>query len=278
MHAGDLANIQSWFEGYTRSFLSGDRHRDGPLVLKIDHTRRVRSNMQLLAQSIGFGGSRLRMSEAVGLLHDAGRFDQYRRYGTFIDSRSVNHAALGIAVIERHGILDALADTERDLIVEAVRFHNAPALPSSRPPLALAFMRLIRDADKLDIWKVFGDYHRRDQAPEAIIVQHLSDQPTWETAIIEAIMEKKMARFAAMQSITDFTLVQLSWVFDLTYPEAFVQAKQRGDLAVLVNTLPKASDVKQAATVVMDYVDERATCPQSRIEQPLGRNARQEGM
>ena len=256
MDSNQLDALQSWFEEYSRSFLTGNSQKDSPLILKIDHTHRVRGNIRQLAQSIDFAESHQCMAEAIGLLHDAGRFEQYQRFGTFNDRRSVNHAALGIDVVEKAGILVDLDDDERGMILEAVRFHNTPALPSPSSPLSMAFMRLIRDADKLDIWKVFADYFRFGQPLEAAIVQHLDDRPVWEPPIINAIMQKRLARFSKMKSINDFKLLQLSWVFDLNLPETFVQAKKRGDLEVIAGTLPDEPEVNRAVSVVMARLDE----------------------
>ena len=258
MHSDHLATLQSWFTGYSESFLSGDTNLDSPLVLKIDHTFRVCSNIRLLAQSIGLADGHLCIAEAVGLLHDVGRFEQYRRYGTFNDRRSVNHAVLGIDIVRQEELLEDLAADERGMIVEAVRFHNAQALPANRKQPCLDFLRLIRDADKLDIWKVFADCFRHGEPLEAAIVQHLDDRPVWEAAMVEAIVQKRVAKFSAMKSINDFKLLQLSWVFDLNFPETFGQARKRGDLAAIAATLPDAPAVNQAVSVVMSHLDEKS--------------------
>ena len=56
---------------------------------------------------------------------------------------------------------------------------------------SMIFMRLIRDADKLDIWKVFADAYRRKTPPNPThVVQHLVDQPTWAPNIVKAISAK----------------------------------------------------------------------------------------
>ena len=257
MDSDHLTALQSWFEGYSRSYLTGDSIEDSPITLKIDHTHRVHGNIRLLAQSIGLTDSHLCIAEAIGLLHDTGRFEQYQQFGTFNDKRSVNHAALGVEVVEQAGILNDLSVDEHGLIVEAIRFHNAPSLPSRRPPLPLTFMRLVRDADKLDIWKVFADFFRSDRPPEAAIVQHLVDRPIWEPAIVQAIMQKRLARFSEMKSINDFKLLQLSWVFDLNFSETFTQAQKRTDLAVIAGTLPDAPELNRAVSVVMDRLEEK---------------------
>lgn len=255
METNQLTRLKMWFDAYTRSFLTGDAIKDSPLVLKIEHTERVGRNICHLGRSIDLTEDRMRTAEAVGLLHDVGRFAQYRRYRTFNDGKSVNHAALGIEVLKEDRILDGLSDDEKDIIIDAVGFHNAPALPVHKHTESMVFMRLIRDADKLDIWKVFADYYRHDRAPEPAIVQHLADLPQWDENIINAITEKRTANFQDMKCLNDFKLLQLSWVFDLHFPETSVQARQRGDLSAIAGSLPDADAVRQAVASVMEWVD-----------------------
>jgi hypothetical protein len=250
MQIEQLAALKSWFDAYTRAFLTGDPEQDSPLVLKIDHTQRVCRNIRLLGRSIQLSEADLCMAETVGLLHDVGRFEQYRRFKTFNDRKSVNHAVLGVRVIEEKGVLDDLAKDKRELIVGAVRFHNASKLPKGQSGQALLFMKLIRDADKLDIWKVFGDYYRNGSQPEAAIVQHLPDRPECSASIIDAIIRKRMARFSDLVTLNDFRLLQLSWVFDLNFPETFNLAEKRGDLAAIAGSLPDTPRVTRAVSVV----------------------------
>lgn len=256
MQSDHLIRLKLWFNTYTRSFLTGDPQADSPHVLKIEHTARVCDNMNQLASSIQLDDSQLRIAETIGLLHDIGRFEQYRRHRTFNDRVSVNHAALGIDVLKETAVLEPLSADEQTMIIDAIRFHNAPALPGNKPPESMVFMRMIRDADKLDIWKVFADYDRYQQHPESAIVQHLTDLPTWEDAIVQAIAQQRMAKFQDMKSINDFKLLQLSWVFDLHFPETFVQARQRGDLATIAQTLPGDRAVSRAVARVMDRLEE----------------------
>jgi len=257
MQPNHLADLRSWFNAYTRSFLTGDPNKDSAHQLKIDHTGRVCKNIRLLAASIDLPEDQMRIAEVVALFHDLGRFEQYKRYGTFNDRKSVNHAALGVAIMEKTGVLKDLDEDERKRIIDAVRFHNAPALPSGKPPEELIFLRLIRDADKLDIWRVFADFYRYDNKPETAIVQHLPDQRSWTPSIIEAIVNRRMARFSHMETLNDFKLLQLSWVFDLNFPETYLLAKQRGDLAVIAGTLPDAPDLRRAVDVVMGELTEK---------------------
>ncbi|BBO66832.1 metal-dependent phosphohydrolase [Desulfosarcina alkanivorans] len=258
MRNDQLTHLKSWFADYARSFLTGEAAADSPLVLKIDHTARVCENICQLGRAIHLTRGQMRIAEAIGLLHDVGRFAQYTRYGTFNDRQSANHAALGIDVLKAAGVLKDLSADDTDTIIDAVRFHNAPALPRNRPPESLVFMRLIRDADKLDIWKVFADYYRFDQHPEPAIVQHLPDTPAWDEAIVKAIARKQMAGFQHMKNLNDFKLLQLSWVFDLHFQETFVQAQKRGDLDAIARSLPDNRAIGLAVAGVMDQLEQMA--------------------
>jgi HD domain len=256
MQSEALLRLKSWFDTYARSFLQNDATQDGPLALKIAHTARVCDNIRQLARSIAMNANDLRIAETVGLFHDIGRFEQFRRYGTFNDRQSANHASLGIEVLDRAAVLDALPNAEKAIIIDAVRLHNAPSLPANRPPAATVFMRLIRDADKLDIWKVFADYYRRAQLPEPVIIQHLPDAPTWQDTIVDAIRAQRKAAYRDMRSLNDYKLIQLSWVFELHFRETFVQTRKRGDLAIIARALPDAPVLREAIACVMKRLEE----------------------
>ncbi len=256
MKPDHVMRLKAWFESYTQSFMTGKTPIDSPLELKIEHTARVCDNICQLGRSVDLTDGQMCVAETIGLFHDLGRFEQYRRYRTFNDRQSANHASLSIDVLNQTGVLDRLTDDEKTIIIDAIRFHNAPGLPANKPSASMLFMRLIRDADKLDIWKVFADYCRHHQRLEPAILQHLPDLPTWEEKIVEAIAEKRTARVQDMKSLNDFKLLQLSWVFDLYFHETFVQAKKRGDLAVIARSLPDHGILHHAIGIISDRLDE----------------------
>lgn len=250
--------LRAWFAAYTHSFLKGSADTDSPLLLKIDHTQRVCRNIVTLAEAVGLEAKATRLAEIVALFHDVGRFDQYHRYGTFNDRASANHARMGVAVLKNSGVLEALDAKQQAIILDAVGLHNAPCLPRDRPADAMIFLRLIRDADKLDIWRVFARTFGRRETTHPAVIQDLPDTPTWSEAILGAIGDRRMARLKDMKSLNDFKLLQLSWVFDLQFNETCQEALVRGDLGVIARTLPKEDAVHRAILRVMDELDRRA--------------------
>ena len=99
----------------------------------------------------------------LGLLHDIGRFEQVRRWGTFDDGKSVGHAQLGTQILFAGAEGDAplvrsfvASDAEDDLIRMAVGLHSAWRLPGDLDGRTRCFCEVLRDADKVDILKVNG--------------------------------------------------------------------------------------------------------------------------
>ena len=71
---------------------------DNNIRLKVEHSYRVLERMDEIADSMGLTGRRRRIALACALLHDCGRFEQLKKYGTFADIRSVNHGEIGAEI------------------------------------------------------------------------------------------------------------------------------------------------------------------------------------
>ncbi len=114
-----LPRLKAWFEDYIRQFYSDDPIVQENMDLKAEHTRRVCEAIMDIGGSLDVSREDLCIAEASGLLHDIGRFAQYRRYRTFVDYRSEDHAALGVKVIQAnrilHGLEPAISDNEAHL-------------------------------------------------------------------------------------------------------------------------------------------------------------------
>lgn len=267
MNRPHLDQLSAWFSAYCSSF-PGDAGGDPrPYRVKEEHTRRVRQNSVLIADSLGLDPDRTAIAEAVALFHDLGRFPQFRDHGTFRDSISVNHAALGAALLLEKGVLAALPQEQQRIITRAVALHNVLALPDGLDEEALLFTRVIRDADKLDIWRVFIEHYRlpASRRTDAVILG-LPDAPGYTPAVLERLRRGEMVRHDMISSQNDFTLLQLSWIYDLNFPGSFRILDERGYVDDLSLTLPKDDAVARAVEGAKEYVKRKKGC--ERREQP----------
>lgn len=247
MSPEDLQQLQAWFDGYVAGFYDLDPEGQRNIELKREHTLRVVDCMVAIAAGEGLTEPQRLIASAVALLHDVGRFPQYRRWRTFRDSESDNHARLSLEVIRSEGLLQHLPTEEQLLIEEAVRFHNLLELPGQFASTTDRYIRLIRDADKLDIWRVFLEYYRLPVEQRASAVGlGFPDLPEVTPACLAALAGGQIVRLEQARVLNDFKLLQLSWVYDLNFVTTRQLLRERSYLVQLAATLPDSPAVRQA--------------------------------
>lgn len=129
---------------------------------KIEHTFRVAALSERYAQALGMGSDDAAWAWFFGLLHDIGRFEQVRRFGTFVDSQSVDHAELGADILFGDGLIEAFSVEEpaqawMAMAEQVIRLHNKLTLPEALDERTRRFAEILRDADKTDIFRVIAD-------------------------------------------------------------------------------------------------------------------------
>jgi hypothetical protein len=254
-----LLSLRHWVSNYCRKFHSANEKDHRNIVLKESHTYSVAANILAISGALLRNRNKVMMAEAIGLLHDIGRFPQYAQYKTFRDSASVNHGRLGAEVIRDENILGNLPGKEQEIIMDAVRFHNAPTVPGGLDSETTFFLRLVRDADKLDIWRVFAEYYDRDDAErESAAGLGLPDAPGYTNAVVACLAEKRLATLSALKTLNDFRIMQLTWVYDLNFPVSFRLAAGQGHIERIIATLPEADHLKGALSVLRQYIREKA--------------------
>jgi len=247
MEQQHVADIGRWFDDYTRTFLDTDPEGLKNIQLKIEHTRRVCAVSDTLAAGEGLSANEARIAATVALLHDVGRFPQYRRWRTFRDSDSDNHARLSVEVLAEHNLLDGLGPAERLLIEEAVRFHNLLELPERVTSPTRLFMRLIRDADKLDIWRIFTELFTLPEEEWASAASlDLPDLPGCTPACRESFEAQQVVRLDQCRVLNDFKLLQISWARDLGFASSYRLLRERDYIARLAGTINGKLDLGTA--------------------------------
>ncbi|MBW1803041.1 MAG: HD domain-containing protein, partial [Deltaproteobacteria bacterium] len=188
-----LPGLKVWFEDYIRRFSSDDPIIQENMDLKAEHTRRVCEAIMDIGGSLDLSREDLCVAETSGWLHDVGRFEQFRRYRTFIDDKSEDHALLGVKVIQANRVLDGLDPATADIIHRVVRYHNRAALPPGEKDRCLFFLKLLRDADKVDIWRVVTEsYQKAGNNRNRTIELDLPDVDRVSDPVYEAMMNGRI--------------------------------------------------------------------------------------
>ncbi len=208
----------------------------------------------------GLAGTDICLARACGVLHDTGRFPQYDRYRTFRDSASVNHGALGARVIREGGALEGIAsEADSNTILLAVRYHNAFRLPRLSDEASMHYIKLIRDADKLDVWRVLADHYERPEAERSGPVgQGLSESPGCNKEAVASLASGRPVPLSAARNFNDMRLLYISWAYDMNFSEACAQALSRGDLMRIALGLPDEPGISDAVGRAFDRLKELA--------------------
>ena len=146
-------------EDVFRNYAAAYDAADPKIALKIKHTFRVAELSERIAESLALDEADRDLAWFLGLLHDIGRFEQVRRYGTFFDRDSVDHAELGADILFSDRLIDSfphdgLPEGWEETAETAIRCHNKLKLPEGLDERTKRFCCILRDGDKADIFRV----------------------------------------------------------------------------------------------------------------------------
>ena len=147
----DITKAKIAFKDYIKNY-----DIENPKIkLKIAHIERTSKGAKKMAESLNLSDEDIKLAELIGLLHDIGRFEQVRKYNTFVDHLSENHAKIGVDILFKDGLIRRfIEDDKYDKIIElAIINHNKDKnmLSKDLSPKEELHVKLIRDSDKVDI-------------------------------------------------------------------------------------------------------------------------------
>jgi hypothetical protein len=227
--------LQAWFERYVERF----RDREGVLPpmldLKYCHSLRVAENAER------------RLAEGFGLVHDVGRFTQYARYGSFQDADTVDHGAEGHRVLEAQDLSFLPDPGEREWLFRVVEYHNRKEIniPCGLSAGQDRLLRLIRDADKLDIMELVLQAVASDgfrdlpgMLPHIRLCRELSPGVLSEAAKTRSVSNGNLSTLA------DFLVMMATWCYDMNYLPTRRLAVQRNLLPRIRRELPDTKPIR----------------------------------
>jgi len=258
MIGSDLQFFKGWFAEFCKAFHLDNEKEQRNITLKETHTLHVCGNILAVGRGESLGPNEMLLAETIALFHDIGRFPQYAQYRTYKDSISVNHGLLGANTLVEKKVLACLADREQDIIIDAVKFHNAFAIADVVDTDKIRLLKLIRDADKLDIWRVFIEFYESpdEEKPEAVGLG-LPDSASYSEEILPLIRSRQIISLARLKTLSDFKLLQLSWIFDLNFTTSFMLLIERDYINRIAATLPQTDEILDIVARVSAYVGEK---------------------
>ena len=200
---------------FYKEYISRYNPKDPKIALKISHIYRTSEEAKKIAKNLNLNEEDILVAELIGLLHDIGRFEQAKKYNTFLDKISVNHAEYGIKVLFEDGLIRKFIENNKydEIIKKAILNHNRNEIDSNiTDERERLHCKIIRDADKLDIFN-------------AIIIESLEAAYPLEIYPKEGISEEiktgliqnHKIDYSNIQSCVDLLVGQIAYVFDINY-------------------------------------------------------------
>lgn len=259
MQEEDLEKFHEWYSKTIDDLSIDDEDIMQYIIRKKEHTLRVYENIQKLGQALELNPNDFRLAETIALFHDVGRFHQYLKYKTLMDFTEPmkNHAELGIDILENSQILDIISHEEKTIVLKAIKYHNVYKLPREEDERVLFFSKLIRDADKLDIYKIHVKYIEEKSEYHKPILKKFPDVPGYTIHNIHDILNNECPQNDNIKNYNDFKLLYISWIFDINFDFTIKRIASNQYIERLIATLPDTEDIKKVNKHVKDYINKR---------------------
>ena len=218
----DRNQVISAFQNYVSAY----NPADPKIRLKIDHTFRVAGLCRIIAKEAGTDPE---LSWLCGMLHDIGRFEQVRRFNTFVDADSVDHAQLSSELLFDDGLITSFAPdldhASSHMLKTAIQCHSLYRLPAALSSEEASYCNVLRDADKIDIFRVNCD------TPPEEIYNVTSDE--LRNADVTPEVKNCFLNHTAVQrnlrkTSIDYLVGHICLVFELVYPVSRAFAREQG--------------------------------------------------
>lgn len=249
-----LREIHSWMSDYMKSFYSDDAEVQQGIDIKEKHTGYVTANCIELAHFLHFDEHDTDLAEIIGLFHDVGRFRQYSIYKTFNDAQSEDHADLGLTVIDELDFFNRLSTADNALIHFAIKNHNKMLIEPTDDQRKILFAKVIRDADKLDIYRVLEPFLAQENAhkmPKFIVGR---ERPDISPDFVENFVAGRQADYRQIRTNGDRKIVRLMWVYDVNFAWTMRKIVERGYIEKIIDALPVDEKIERGIQRLKEHV------------------------
>lgn len=233
----NLDSAKKAFDKYVSNYDMND-----PLIsLKYSHTYRVCKESLNIAKSINLDLENTYLAVLIAMLHDIGRFEQARIYQSFNDSKTVDHADLGVKILFEDGLIrEFISDNRYDEIIKkAIEYHNKYEIGKCNE-LELLHSKIIRDADKLDII---------NNVVNIGAINFRSDASQISEGVILNFKNEKSINAKNKKTHNDSLMTMLAFPFDLNFDYSYHKYEQQG-------YIDKMYEMIEHKEIFSDYVDE----------------------
>jgi len=241
------------FTRYTNTYLEyGDMIQN-----KINHTLRVTDNAVSLSKKLNLPEDKIEIIKVIALLHDIGRFEQWKNYHTFYDVDSIDHGNYGYEVLKKDNYIDKYTNGNQDIILNVVKNHNKMELPNDLTEDEILLIIIIKDADMLDILYMRSIYELKVK---------IEDKPM-SKEVWHKVLEHKLISKNDLITLSDKLGITFGFVFNFNFKESYIILKERKYFDKIIdiykditNNVELKNQLEEMRKIINNYIEERILC------------------
>jgi len=217
----DIEKARKIFKEYASNY----DINDGKIALKYNHILRVAEISKKIAMELNLSEEDVKLAELIGIFHDIGRFEQVKRFNTFVDKDSINHGEYGVKVLFEEGLIEQFEIDEKyyRTIKLAVLNHNRKAIDSEgMSENELLHCKIIRDSDKLDIFYVLTT----DKFINSYGTENMADEKFSEE-IVREFYEDHCIDYKQMKTFGDRWVAHMTYIYDFNFKSSYRVMKEK---------------------------------------------------
>lgn len=196
-----------------------------------------------IATNMGLENEKIELATLIGLLHDIGRFEQFKIYQTYSDLESIDHGDLGADILKQNNFIrNFIKEAKYDeIILKSVQNHNKYKIADDLNKEEKLFCKIVRDADKIDIlYEAIEIFWKKGR--EEIQNDLISDKVYNEFLNKKLIKKDKNMK----KNGIDKLVLMLAFVFDINFHESLEILKKEDYLNKILNNFDfKRQDTKE---------------------------------
>ena len=245
------------FEKYFQSLVT-----DSPIIqVKVEeirtHSNRVVSNSLLLSNVLLQTEEDKYIAEVIALFHDYGKAVMIVQGTESPINIQHNHAALSAKLIQQMEFYPKLSADIQLIILKSIEGHNKLKLPKLDNEQQTLFARLLRDADKLDIFETSYRFFKERNVSQPLMTLDLINQAEVSDKIIKSVLAGKTAAVEDMKTMNDYRLLLLSMAYDLNFKYTFRIMAEKQFIQKIYETLPKRDQIIDAYRGIKLFVENK---------------------
>lgn len=246
----DFEQAKIAFKQYLKDYDS----QYGKVELKIRHTYGVVKASEYITSKLLLGKEDIELAKLIALLHDIGRFEQIKQFDCFIDNKDIDHAELGNEILFKKDLIRKFIKNDQydNIIFKAILNHNKLAIEDNLNEKELLHAKIIRDADKLDNFRVKSEEDFENIIDNAN--REKLENSTISEKIFNDFMSSKVIISQDRKTYLDFWVSFIAFIFDFNFMPGLEYIKEMDYINSIVNRLDyKNEDTKQKMEKIKKY-------------------------